>query len=361
MNHGSTVPRPVGTGRQQLSAAARAALDQAVPEETRRGYAGDWARFEAWANLTGYPAMPCTAETLVEYTTVLTVVPRERTGEPYKPASIDRALAAIVVAHKTAGRTPPDQTAARAILKAYEKRLKETKDPRGRVRKASAAVPTVLRRMITHTDLTTPSGLRDRVALTNGFALAARSSEARLLDWEDAVQVETGLEWDLWRPKVNNDQPLGVPYGSYHSTCPVRALLEWGQWLTDHGRPLTGPILIRTDRHGNIVPPMTRHGEPIGDPSGRMTTKGIGQIVTRAAKRAGLTRRPDTILPDGDPRWTGHALRRGYAEASRQAKKDPLEAARHGGWVDGSKAFARYFDRAAIWDEELNPLFGIGL
>ncbi|MFB7177333.1 hypothetical protein ACFCYI_06475 [Streptomyces sp. NPDC056257] len=92
-----------------------------------------------------------------------------------------------------------------------------------------------------------------------------------------------------------------------------------------------------------------------------MTAEGIADIVTRAARRAELTARPGRVLPDGRPRWTGHSLRRGYAEATRHAKKDLLEAARHCGWAGGSRASFGYHDRAAAFDEELNPLYGIGL
>ncbi|MEU9237126.1 hypothetical protein [Streptomyces subrutilus] len=106
---------------------------------------------------------------------------------------------------------------------------------------------------------------------------------------------------------------------------------------------------------------MYRAGKRIGDPYGRMTAEGIADIVTRAATRAGLITRPGQVLPDGPARWTGHALRRGYAEATRHAKKNALEAARHGGWADGSRAFAAYHDRAGAFDEDLNPLYGIGL
>ncbi|MEV6672848.1 integrase [Streptomyces sp. NPDC051162] len=351
----------VPAARHGLSPAAQKAVAAGIPEETRRGYEGDWKRFGAWAVAVGRCPLPCTGETLTEYVTWLTLTPRPRTGQPYKPASIDRAMASIVVAHQAAEVLPPDQTGARLVLKGYTDELKRRKDPRGRVAKAAAATPAVLRRMAATTDRTTAIGIRDMAALTNGFALAARRSEAALLDWEDLAEAEKGLAYDLYRPKVNNDQPLGVPYGAYPSTCPVRAMRAWARCLREAGRPLTGPIFLRIDRHGRIAHRMTRHGEDIGDPTGRMTGEGIGDIVTRAAQRAGLTRPPDDLLPDLPARWTGHALRRGYAEASRQAKKDPIEAARHGGWVDGSKAFAGYHDRADMWDEELNPLYGIGL
>ncbi|WP_158717966.1 integrase [Streptomyces sp. NRRL F-2664] len=355
--------RAVPGPRQELTPAARSAMAKGVPYETRRGYSGDWARFEQWATSTGHCPMPATAETLTEYATWCTLTPRPRTGQPYKPATIDRALAAVAVAHRTTGHTPPDQTGARLVLRGYTDQLKRAKDPCGRVRKAAAATPRVLRRLVAATDTTTVRGLRDTVALTTGFALAARSSEAALLSWEDITEADDdqGLLYDLYRPKVTGDQPLGVPYGSYPSTCPVRALQAYREALLDRGHTPTGPLLVRIDRHDRINPPMHRHGEPIGDPTGRMTPEGVAEIVTRAAARAGLTGRPDHVLPDGTARWTGHALRRGYAEATRHAKKDPLEAARHGGWADGSRAFAGYHDRAGAFDEELNPLYGIGL
>ncbi|WP_331720521.1 integrase (plasmid) [Streptomyces sp. NBC_00161] len=353
----------VPAARQQLSPAALAAMAKGVPAATARGYRGDWARFEEWALAAGLCPLPATAETLTEYVTWCTLTPRPRTGRPYKPASIDRAMAAVAVAHQAAGLPQPSQTGARLVLRGYEAELKTAKDPRGKMRKAAAATPRVLRQMIAATDTTTVIGARDAAALTTGFALAARSSEAALLDWEDVTEAEDdqGLLYDLYRPKVTTDQPLGVPYGSYASTCPVRALRTYRQALLDHGHEPTGPMFVRIDRHGRINTPMHRDGRRIGDPYGRMTTEGIADIVARAARRAGLTARPGDVLPDGNPRWTGHSLRRGYAEATRHAKKDPLEAARHGGWADGSRAFAGYHNRAAAFDEELNPLYGIGL
>ncbi|MFD3717012.1 integrase [Streptomyces sp. NPDC058674] len=356
-------PAAVAGPCQDLSPAARAAMAEGIPAETARGYAGDRARFEEWALSAGFPAMPARAETLAEYATWLTVTLRPRTGRPYKPSSIDRALAAIVVAHHAAGRTPPGQTDARLVLKGYQADLKLTKDPRGKKRRANAATPAVLRRMIAATDPTTLIGLRDATARLLGFAIAAHSSEAALLAWEDIIEPEDdeGIAVEVYRPKVTNEQPLGVPCGSYPSSCPVRTLRAYGQALLDHGHSPTGPLLVRIDLHGRVNPPVFRNGHRIGDPSGRMTREGVGDIVTRTARRAGLLQRPDALLPDLPARWTGHALRRGYAEATRKAKKDMLEAARHGGWVDGSKAFAGYHDRAAAFDEDLNPLFGIGL
>ncbi|GAA0439299.1 tyrosine-type recombinase/integrase [Streptomyces luteireticuli] len=350
----------VPAARSGLSAAAREAVAAGIPKETDRGYEGDWKRFAAWALATGRCPKPCSGETLTEYVTWLTLTPRPRTGQPYRPASIDRAMAAIAVAHKTADLEPPNPTGARLVLRGYERRLKETKDPRGRRRQAAAATPAVLRTMVAALDRTTPAGVRDAAALLTGFALAARRGEAALLDWEDLTEVEEGFEVEVYRPKVNKEQPPGVPYGSNPATCPVRALRAWRTCLITHGRTPAGPLFLRIDRHGRIAHRMTRHGKEIGDPDGRMTGEGIGDIVTRTAARAGLTKAPADLLPDLPVRWTGHSLRRGFATAARKAGKDMIETARHGGWADGSKALARYFEEAGRWDET-NPLYGIGL
>ncbi|MFI1726401.1 tyrosine-type recombinase/integrase [Streptomyces sp. NPDC020489] len=346
----TSVSTSVPTG--ELSAAARAAVAEGIPAETRRGYAGDWQRFTAWCARTGRRALPATGDTLTEYLTHLKT-------EDKSPATMDRALASIAVAHAAAELPKPSTVGARRVLKGHERERKKSKDPRRSPRRAAAATPPVLRKMVAATDTTTAIGRRDVAVLLLGFALAARRSELRLLDWADVAEVEEGLAVEIWRPKVNHEGPLGVPYGSNPATCPVRALRAWRHHLIETGRPPAGPLFLRIDRHGRIAHPMRRNGKPIGDPTGRISGEGIGDAVARAAARADLTA-PAGLLPDLPPRWSGHSLRRGFATAAKQAGKDLIETGRHGGWADGSKSLAGYFDQARIWDET-NPLYGIGL
>ncbi|GED90144.1 hypothetical protein [Streptomyces sp. 6-11-2] len=160
-----------------------------------------------------------------------------------------------------------------------EAERKKSKDPRRRPRREAAATPPVLRKMVAATT-TTAIGRRDLAVLLLGFALAARRSELRLLDWTDLEEVEEGLAI-------------------------------------------------------------------------------IGDAVTRAAARAGLTA-PTKVLSDLPPCWSGHSLRRGFPTAAKQAGADLIETGRHGGWVDGSKSLAGYFEQAGMWDET-NTLYGIGL
>ncbi|MFE4425341.1 hypothetical protein [Streptomyces sp. NPDC056817] len=76
--------------------------------------------------------------------------------------------------------------------------------------------------------------------------------------------------------------------------------------------------------------------------------------------KASETRCPGPQPAPAPPRWSGHSLRRGFATAAKQADADLIETGRHGGWVDGSKSLAVYFEQAGMWDET-NPLYGIGL
>lgn len=335
-----------------LSPATRAAIAEGIPAETRRGYAGDWARFTAWCESTGRSALPATGDTLTEYMTYLK-------GQDKSPGTMDRALASIAVAHGVADLPKPSTVGARRVLKGHEAERKKSKDPRRKPRRAAAATPPVLRKMVAVTDTTTAIGCRDVAALLLGFAIAARRSELRLLDWADVQEVEEGLAVEVWRPKVNHEGPLGVPYGSNPATCPVRAVRTWRQYLLDHRRQAVGPVFLRIDRHGHIAHPMHRNGQEIGDPTGRITGEGISDAVNRAAARADLAA-PSELLPNLPPRWSGHSLRRGFATAAKQAGTDLIETGRHGGWADRSKSLASYFEEAGIWDET-NPLYGIGL
>lgn len=335
---------PTGPDRT-LTPAARAALAGSVPPSTRRAYAADWRAFAAWCASTGRTALPATPETLVEYVTHLTVTPRERTGRPAAPASIERALAAIRTLHGLAGAVPPEAKGARRVLDAHRHALALADDPAATPRRAEAALPERLRAMVAAVDRSTPAGLRDVVILLLGYATAARVSELAALTVDRVRETEEGLLVTLYRRKIKKWTECAVPYGADPATCPVRATRALLAFLAGHGRT-GGPLFVRIDRHGRIAPPMTRNGRPIGDPTGRMTAEAIAEAVTRAARAAGLP-----------GRWTGHSLRRGFATAARRAEHTLEEIARHGGWDERSRALLGYIDDADKWSR--NPVVGL--
>lgn len=330
-----------------LSGAAREALAAGTADSTRRAYSSDWTEFTAWCSTNGRPPLPASPETIVEYVAALTTLPRPRTGRPYSPSSIERAIAAIRTAHSAANVSPPSTKGARIVLRGYRDRLARAKDPAAKTRKAQPAVPTALRAMLDTLDRDTLMGKRDAALLLLGFATAARVSELAALDLADVPETDNGIEASVYRRKVKAFSDTAVPFGSNPSTCPVRAVRALREALAEAGRT-EGPLFVRVDRHGRIAPPMFRRGVPIGDPSGRLTAQAAAQVVERAAEAAGL-----------EGQWSGHSLRRGFATAARKAGHDLVRIGRHGGWADGSKALLGYFEDSDKWED--NPVAGTGL
>lgn len=337
----------VSNATPALSAAAREALDAGTADSTRRAYANDWAEFTAWCTTTGHRPLPSSPETVVEYVAALTTIQRPRTGRPYSPSSIERAIAAIRTAHAAANLTPPSTKGARMVLRGYRDRLARAKDPAAKPRKAQPAVPTALRAMLATLDRDTLIGRRDAALLLLGFASAARVSELVALDLADVPETEHGIEASVYRRKVKAFSDTAVPFGSNPATCPVRAVRALREAMADAGR-VEGPLFVRIDRHGRIAPPMVRRGMPIGDPSGRLTAQAAAQVVERTADAAGL-----------EGQWSGHSLRRGFATAARKAGHDLVRIGRHGGWADGSRALLGYLEDSDRWTD--NPVAGTGL
>lgn len=338
------LPAPVRGG---LSPAARAAVAAGTADATRSAYSRDWDAFTAWCAEADFTPMPTAADTITEYVTHLTTTLRARTGKPYKPATIERAIAAIRTAHAAADVPIPSTKGARMVLRGYRGRLAVAKDPAARTKKAAAAVPSALRAMLAGVDRTTLAGKRDAALVLFGFAVAGRSSEIASTDITDIIRAEHGLDTSVYRRKIKAFTDNAILYGTDPSTCPVRAVLNYIEALAAEGRA-DGPLFIRIDRHGRVAPPLLRLGVPIGDPSGRMTPEAVGDVVARLADRAGL-----------DGQWSGHSLRRGFATAARRAGHDKIRTARVGGWADDSKALDGYMEDADRVKD--SPLIGIGL
>ncbi|WSB58662.1 site-specific integrase (plasmid) [Streptomyces cellulosae] len=341
-------PVTVHTDRDRhLSPETVAAIEQSAAASTRRAYATDRELFAAWCADEGRVPVPASGETMAEWVRHLTVTPRPRTGKPAGPSTIERAMSAVTSWHQEQGHPKPNMRGARAVLNAYRDRLAEAREAAAQARQATAALPPQIRAMLAGVDRTTLAGKRNAALVLLGFATAARVSELVALDVSAVEETEHGYDVTLYRKKVRKHTTNAILYGTDPATCPVRALRAYLAALEAAGRA-NGPLFVRVDRWDRIAPPMTRRGHPIGDPAGRMTAEAAAEVVERLAVAAGLS---------GD--WSGHSLRRGFATAARAAGHDPLEIARAGGWVDGSRVLARYMDDV---DRVRNsPLIGIGL
>ena len=323
---------------EHLSAAARRRIRESVPASTRRAYAGDWNRFTLWCFEKQRSHLPATAATLAEYVSHLA-------DEAKAASTIERAMAAITVAHASADLPPPNTRAARAVLRRHRAELADA--GRG-VRKAKAVSITALRAMVDTLDVATIAGVRDRALIVVGFALGARRSELAALNIADLTFTGDGLQVTIRRSKTDKDsvgRSTALPYTSRPGTCPVRTMQAWLDALAARGQT-EGPVFRRIDRHGNLG--RAPHGR--GDTSGRITGQAVAIIVRRTALRAGL---------DAASAFTGHSLRRGFATETHRQGKNPLRIARHGGWKDGSATLAGYIEDADQWED--NALTDVGL
>lgn len=287
---------------------------------TLRAYRLDWAAFETWCTEHGLQALPAAPETVRLYATDLA-----RQGR--KPSTITRHAASIAVAHRRAGHVPPPTADPlfRETLSGIRKTLGTAPA------KKTAAELTILQAMIAATPVTDAagrvlaSGVRDRALLLLGFAAFARESELAALDVEDVREADDGLRLTIRRSKTDQEgagEEIGVPYGSHRETCPVRALRAWRR-LQDADR---GPLFRRVNRHGQI--------------DGRLSPQAVGEIVKRAAARAGH-----------DPRsFGGHSLRSGGATAAAKGKAPDRAIMRQGRWR--SERIARGYIRAGTLFEE---------
>ncbi len=286
---------------------------------TLRAYRLDWVAFEGWCAAHGLQAMPAGAETVRLYITHLARMGR-------KPSTITRHAASIATAHRRAGHVPPPTADPlfRETLSGIRKTLGSAPA------KKAAAELAVMQAMIAATpvaneDGALPGGVRDRALLLMGFAAFARESELAALDVEDVREVDDGLRLTFRRSKTDQEgagEEVGVPYGSHAATCPVRALRAWRRLLGAE----SGPLFRTVTRWGRI--------------GGRMSPEAVGDVVQRAAGRAGH-----------DPRsFAGHSLRSGGATAAAKGKAPDRAIMRQGRWK--SERIARGYIRAGTLFEE---------
>lgn len=332
-----------------LSPEAQEDVQAGIPDATTDAYEGDMTRFAEWCATVGRRPLPAAPQTVTEYLSYLKRTPRPRTGRPYGPKTMDRIIASIRSSHRAAGYQPPDTMGARKVVAGYREQLSLAKDPAAQPRKASPADRTVLRAALAELDRTTLAGKRDAALMLLGHALASRGSELVPLDWPGSFTElpDGGLRVRVYRKKRKLWQDVTVVLDPEPDLCAVRAVRALVAALADNDHH-TGALFLRMDRWGYLAPPMQRHGQPIGNPDGRMTIEAASDIVQRSIERTGLP-----------GRWRSHSSRRGFVKSARAAGVDIVKIGRHGGWDDKSKALIGYVDEEDA-EGENNPLAQIG-
>lgn len=298
------------------------------PANTVRGYASDW---KAWLDFTAATHLPATAATRGTLRAFVAWL----WDRGAAPTTIDRRLAGVVVTLRREHRVtvnPDDTRAARELLKDYGRRAAaEQEAPRGRGQAAPLLLPDL--RKISAACPDSLDGIRDRALVLLGFAIAGRRSEVAGLLVRDVQDDPNGLVVEV-RVSKTKPRTVAVPYGSNLLTCPVRA---WRRWVESAGlEDPDGPAFRRIDRHGRLL--------------GGLSGQAAGEVVTRAAERAGV-----------EARLTGHSVRAGMATAARQAGKDRKAISATTGHVPNSAVLDRYIRRVDQWNGDDNALMGIGL
>ena len=316
-----------------------------IPRDTSRAYEGDMERFAAWCATVGRRVMPAAPQTVTAYMSYLKRTPRERTGKPYGPATMDRIIASIRSSHRAAGYKPPDTMGARKVVAGYRKALSDAQDPAATPKKATAADRSVLSEALAHLDRTTLVGKRDAALMLLGHAIGSRGSELVPLNWPASFTdlPEGGFKVNVYRKKRKKWQSVEVVLDPDAELCTVTAVRDLVAALAHEGHT-SGPLFLRIDQWGYMGAEMTREGKPIGDPTGRISINGASDVVSRSIHRTGMP-----------GKWTSHSLRRGLVKTARAAGADIVDIGRHGGWDDRSKALIGYIDEEDSQGER-NPL-----
>ena len=276
---------PLSAEIDRLLDEAEQDVADATPENTKRAYRGDLDRFVRWCEENNASSLPAQPEVIAAYV-------RHLVEDGKKIATIERALAAISVAHRLKGHEP-SPTSSKAVRKVVsaQKRLLGTLQ-----RQVNPVSVEHLQRLVRELPGNV-AGARDRAVLLMGFAGAFRRSELVSLDVEDIEDVSEGIRFLLRGSKTDQEHRgvwVAIPFGENPETCPVRALRAWLDASGIH----SGPVFRRVDRHGHV-------GKK------RLSPKSVALIVKRATKLAGYD----------SSNFSGHSLRAGLATSAAAAGK----------------------------------------
>jgi integrase len=269
-------------------------VERGTPQNTRRAYAGDFRRFQAWAGSYGLSSLPAPPETLLLYLAFLADAGK-------KPSTIDRAVAGIVAAHRMAGQPSPRNGQVSAFLGRIARALRS---PQRR------AAPLLVRHLqacieALDADSSLPDDLRarDRAMLLLGWSGALRRSEIAALDDADVGRSPEGLRLSIRSSKgdqLGEGAVVPIAPARRPELCPVLAL---ERWLAVRG-DLAGPLFHRSFRSVLLL------GE-------RIPSWQVGAAIERILELAEL------VPEDAHTHFSAHSLRAGLiTEAARAGARD---------------------------------------
>lgn len=284
MNALITIDQPRVTALSVAMSDAMAAADEyaaaAEAPATRRAYISDFSTFRAWCEQNFLQPMPAQPEVIAAYISA-------RARAEAKPSSIQRAVAAIRYAHKTAGYEPPTNS---ELVKRTMRGIRRTSGAAPE-RKKAATADIVANMLEACPD--TMKGKRDRALIALGFAGAFRRSELVALNVEDLVEDKDGLRVAIRHSKTDQEG-VGreVPILKGSRLRPVEAVQEWLQ----AARIEAGPIFRKVGRGDSVS-------------LKRLTSETVCDVVKYYAGLLGFD-------PD---QFGGHSLRAGFVTSATES------------------------------------------
>lgn len=264
--------------------AARDFADASRAASTRRAYAADWRRFQAWCAARGVAALPADPRAVATFLAA-------EAAAGVLPPTVNRRLAAIGHFHRQAGHPAPQRSEGAApILEVMAGVRRSRATP---PRKAKAADGDVLRDLLRAIPGDGLRARRDRAMLAIGMAAALRRSELVALRVEDVERRPEGVMLRVWRSKTDQEgqgAAVAVPDGER-----LRPVAHLDAWLEAAGIT-EGPLFRTVTRAGRVLDRAPCDRE-------------VARLVARAAAAAGY-----------DPKgFAGHSLRAGFITAAARA------------------------------------------
>ena len=307
-------PAPSGRLPAQLDALAeraRAYVEAASSQNTRRAYAADWKHFGNWLDRQGFTPLPPDPELVGLYITACAsgaasagtrgASPDNAAGRKDAVSTIERRLSSLAWNYAHRGLALDRKHRAIATVMAGIRNA-HAQPPRQK----DAILPEDLIAMLETLDRASLRGLRDRAMLLVGFTGALRRSEIVGLDC-GRDQTEDGRGWIEFFPNKGllvtlrgktGWREVEIGRGSSDATCPVIAL---GTWL-EFARIAHGPLFRRVTGQGKKVGP------------DRLNDQEVARLVKRAALAAGV--RGDLTEGERCKLFAGHSLRAGLASSA---------------------------------------------
>lgn len=294
---------------QRLVAGARQFIAAARSERTRKAYAKSWAAFVDWCGCHGREPLPASPETLAAWMTDLAHAGRA-------PATINAVVAAVAVAHRTAGH-PLDR---KSPLLADVWRGIANENARAQ-RQARPILAEDLRALLQDLRYVIPADARDAAVLALGWAGALRQSELIGLDWQTTSTGtgtltidDRGVVVTLIRSKSSQSEAVTVVIPCSDMPAACVAVRAWCDLATlKPGEPVFRPV-DRAQRIGTE----------------RLTDRSVARIIkARVRARALADGRSEAEADALVESFSGHSLRAGYATAAAAADMPAYRIQQH--------------------------------